>query len=165
MSFSAYHSRKNIGLHTNYIKELESIGILNRKVEFLPDDKELIERKANSSGLTRPELAVLLAYTKIHLKQEILKSQLPEDVFLKQMLETAFPPTIRKKYQHAMTEHRLERDIIATQLSNDIVNQMVCLSRSDGNRLAHRGNHACFYHSLAYFWHRQIPATGIILGL
>ncbi len=124
MSFSAYHSRKNISLHTSYIKELETLGIINRKVEFLPDDKELLERKSAEEGLTRPELAVLLAYTKIHIKHEILKTDLPDDPYLKGILDTAFPPAIRKKYKSAMEEHLLKRDIIATQMSNEIVNEM-----------------------------------------
>ncbi len=124
MSFSAYAARKNMTLHTNYIKELETLGILNRAVEFLPDDKELVDRKASAQGLTRPELAVLLAYTKIHIKQEILQSKLTEDPYLSQEVVTAFTPTIRKKYKHAMSEHRLKRDIIATQLSNHVVNEM-----------------------------------------
>lgn len=124
MSFSAYHARKNMALHTDYIRDLESQGILNRKVEFLPDDKELIERKAASEGLTRPELAVLLAYTKINIKHEILKSSLPKDPYLRNDLETAFPAGVRKKYKAAMADHRLQNDIIATQLSNEIVNDM-----------------------------------------
>jgi glutamate dehydrogenase len=124
MSFSAFAAKKNITLHSNYIRELEALDILNRQVEFLPDDKELLERKASGEGLTRPELAILLAYTKIHIKHEILQSSLPEDPFLSKILDTAFPATIRKKYQHAMNDHRLKRDIIATQLSNQVVNEM-----------------------------------------
>lgn len=124
MSVSAYSAAKNITLHTNYIKELENLGILNREVEYLPDEKELVERKAAGHGLTRPELAVLLAYTKIHIKHEILETPLPEDPYLEKNLVTAFPPTIRKKYQNAMEDHRLKRDIIATQLSNKVVNEM-----------------------------------------
>jgi glutamate dehydrogenase len=124
MSFSAFHSIHNMTLHTSYIKELEALNVVNRRVEFLPDDKTLLERKTAGKGLTRPELAVLLAYTKIYIKQEILKSKLPEDKYLSLILETAFPPAIRKKYRKAMPEHRLERDIIATQLSNQLVNEM-----------------------------------------
>lgn len=124
MSFSAYAAIKNLGLHTNYIKELESLGLINRQVEFLPSDKELLDRKAAGLSLTRPEIAILLAYTKIIIKQEILKSKLPEDPFLSQIVDTAFPKSLKKKYQHAMNEHRLKRDIIATQLSNEIVNEM-----------------------------------------
>jgi glutamate dehydrogenase len=124
MSFSAFHAKKNVLLHANYIKDLEAQGILDRQVEFLPEDKTLLERKAAGLGLTRPELAVLLAYTKIHIKNEILKSRLPEDVFISQIAETAFPNSIQKKYEKTIREHRLYRDIVATQLSNHIVNEM-----------------------------------------
>ncbi len=124
MSFSAFHAKKNIGLHQSYIKELQTLKVLNRKVEFLPDDKTLLERKAAEEGLTRPELAVLLAYTKIYIQHEILKSDLFDDAYLCQIVETAFPFSIRKKYQQAMRTHRLHRNIIATQLSNKVVNAM-----------------------------------------
>ena len=124
MSFSAYHAKVNMNLHQSYIKELETLGFLNRQIEFLPDDKKLIERKAAGHGLTRPELAVLLAYTKIHVKQEILKSSLPENVFLNQIVTSAFPASLAKKYHQAMQSHSLRRDIVATQLSNYVVNQM-----------------------------------------
>lgn len=124
LSFTAYHAQKNIGLHTNYMKDLESQSLLKRRVEFLPDDKLLIERKASGLGLTRPELAVLLAYTKINIKHELLKTNLPEDEYIKQILDSAFPASIKKKYHRAMLEHPLHRDIIATQLSNKVVNEM-----------------------------------------
>jgi glutamate dehydrogenase len=124
MSYTAYRSTNNIGLHTSYIKELETKGILNRVVEFLPDEKKLIERKAQGKGLTRPELAVLLAYSKIHIKNEILNSTLPEDDFLAQIAQEVFPISIAKKYKTAMAHHPLYRDIIATQLSNKVINEM-----------------------------------------
>ncbi len=124
MSIAAESSNRQIGLQIAYLKELETIGILNRQVEFLPDEKQLIERKAAGIGLTRPELAVVLAYTKIHIKHEILKSNLPEDAYLSQFLAMAFPSSVRQKYQSAMNDHRLKRDIIATQLSNFVVNSM-----------------------------------------
>lgn len=124
MSFSAHHARRNLTLHQNYIRDLESLGVLNRHVEFLPDDKTIIERKSAGLGLTRPELAVLLAYSKIHIKNEILKSKLPEDPFLRQVIASAFPESIRNKYSKNMQDHTLHRDIIATQLSNQMVNHM-----------------------------------------
>lgn len=124
MSFSAYHASRNIGLHQSYIKELTSLGVLNRKIEFLPDDKTMLERKSSGIGLTRPELAVLLAYSKIHLKNEILKTNLTEDGYLSHIVDSAFPPSLHKKYHHAMSEHRLHTDIIATELSNHLINQM-----------------------------------------
>lgn len=124
LSFSAHGVKSNMGLYGNFIRELESLNILNRRVEFLPDDKTLLERAAAGEGLTRPELSVLLAYSKIHLKQEILESALPEDPYLSAIVESAFPASIREKYKTAMNNHRLKRDIIATQLSNLIVNEM-----------------------------------------
>lgn len=124
MSISAFHAVQNLGLHHEFIKEMEVNGTLNRRVEYLPDDKTIIERKASGLSLTRPELAVLLAYSKIYLKQEILNTNLTEDPYLKELVVTAFPDSIRKKYYAAMEDHRLHREIIATQLSNRVVNQM-----------------------------------------
>lgn len=124
MSYSAANAQRYLNLHINYLKDLETQGIVKRKVEFLPDDRTLLERKAVGEGLTRPELAVLLAYTKIYLEEEIIKTDLPEDPYLSQMVAYAFPPSIRKRYQSIMNAHRLHRNIIATQLANDVVNNM-----------------------------------------
>lgn len=124
MSFLAYYANDNVASHQDYIKELESQGVLNRKVEFLPDDKKILELKAAGKGLTRPELATLFAYTKIHIKHEILKSDLTKDPSLSEILITAFPSSVQKKYDAALGKHYLRKDIIATQLSNRIVNEM-----------------------------------------
>lgn len=124
MSFSAYSAVHTLTLYTNYIQELVSTGLLNRKVEFLPNDKELAERKAAEKGLTRPEIAVVLAYTKIYIKEEILKSNLLTNPYLSRIVETAFPDSVREKYKEAMKHHRLHGEIIANQLSNHLVNQM-----------------------------------------
>ncbi len=124
MSFSAMHSGHYTGLYLAYMKELESSVKLNRIVEFLPDEKKLVERKTISKGLTRPEIAVLLAYTKIHIKNEILKSSLPDDSYFLSALDSAFPSLLSSLYQKEMQEHRLRREIIATQLSNQMVNSV-----------------------------------------
>ncbi len=124
LSFVNFYSAQFISLHQSYIKELETAGHLDRTVEFLPDDKKLIERKAAGLGLTRPELAVLLAYSKIFIKAEILKSDIPEDKFLREILKTAFPATLQKHYLKEMQHHSLHREIVATQLSNQVVNDV-----------------------------------------
>lgn len=125
MAFSVDHSAKLIGLYKTYLNDLEAIGVVDREVEFLPDEKTLLERKANNKGLTSPELAVLLAYSKIHIKKEILKSDAPEDPYLSRILRTAFPELLWKKYSDVVKHHHpLRREIIATQLSNHIVNEM-----------------------------------------
>lgn len=124
MSFSGFHSMEYAGLYQSYIKDLEESIKLDRAVEFLPDDKKLLERKAAGKGLTRPELAVLLAYTKIHIQTELLHSSLPDEPFFDATLATAFPALLAKSYAKKMKDHPLRREIIATQLSNLIVNTM-----------------------------------------
>lgn len=124
MSITSFHANDTISLDSDYINDLESADLIDRVVEFLPDNKALLERKAQGLGLTRPERAVLLAYTKIILKHDILKTALPEDNYLKEIIATAFPESIRKKYYKYMQTHLLRRDIIATQLSNYLVNEM-----------------------------------------
>lgn len=124
MSFSAVTSAKYLNLYHDYLIELENAGEINRQVEFLPDDKKFLERKSSGIGLTRPELAVILAYSKIHIKNEILKSDITEDPYLNKIIETAFPALLRKSFLEPMIHHRLRREIIATQLSNRIVNDM-----------------------------------------
>lgn len=124
MSFSAANANNYISLYQSFIKDLEITAQLNREVEFLPDNKKLLERKAAGQGLTRPELAVLLAYAKIHIKKELLKSDLPENPYFKKTLISAFPTRLSKLYPGALQEHSLKREIIATQLANNIVNTM-----------------------------------------
>jgi len=115
---------KNHDLFVRFIYSLESQGKLDRAIEYLPDDKELLERKAKAKGLTAPELAVLLSYSKMTLKEAILDSDAPEDKYLSRIISTAFPDIIREKFHDAMEQHSLRRDIIATQLSNVIINKM-----------------------------------------
>ncbi|HAT8178068.1 TPA: NAD-glutamate dehydrogenase [Legionella pneumophila] len=124
LSISAAHSSHYSGLYQDYIKELERWVNLDRSVEFLPEDKKLLERKATGAGLTRPELAVLMAHTKINIANELLKSNLPDDPYFTIFLETGFPLSLRKPYAKALPKHPLSREIIATQLSNKLVNSM-----------------------------------------
>ena len=124
MSFSTFHAQRNMSLYQAYISTLEEKNVLNRQVDCLPEDKTLLQRKTDNQGLTRPELATLLAYTKIYLKHEILASNLPEDHYLHQIIQTAFPAAITKRYRSLLQHHSLKRDIIATQFSNYLVNQM-----------------------------------------
>ncbi len=124
MAIVTDHAPKLAGLYQAYLKELETSGVIDREVEFLPDDRIIVERKTAGKGLLSPELAVLLAYTKIHVKNELLKSDAPEDPFLSRVLTKPFPAKICKSYQKALLEHPLRREIIATQLSNRIVNMM-----------------------------------------
>lgn len=124
MGFTVDHIVKHVGLYQSYLKDLETSGIVDRVVEFLPDDKTILERKSVGKSLTSPEIAVLLSYTKIHIKNEILKSKVPEDPYLSEFLNVAFPQALCKSYANELKNHPLRREIIATQLSNKVVNDM-----------------------------------------
>jgi glutamate dehydrogenase len=104
-----------------YMVDLEQRGRLDRKVEGLPTNTTLLERKAANKGLTRPELAVLLAYGKLDLFDDIVASQAPDDPWFEATLRGYFPKAL-DKYADAMQKHRLKREIIATVVGNQMVN-------------------------------------------
>jgi len=104
-----------------FMQSLEVGGKLDRKVEGLPDDVKLAERKLAGQALTRPELAVLIAYSKLELFDDIVASTAPDDPFFKQTLVRYFPAPLAK-YEADMERHRLRREIISTVLANEIVN-------------------------------------------
>lgn len=109
--------------HVRAIHLLEKEGLLNRAVEFLPDSRQIAERQRAGRGLTRPELAVLLAYAKIWLYQKLLDSNLPDDPSLRGELMGYFPETLQKKYADDIVKHQLGREIVATVLTNNIINR------------------------------------------
>ncbi|MPV86104.1 NAD-glutamate dehydrogenase [Ostreibacterium oceani] len=118
-------SNKSLFLdHTRILKHLEKTGRLDRALEFLPDDAEIERRLASGEGLYGPELAVLLAYSKIQLFDELLDSDLPDAKFFQADLSRYFPTPLRKKYAKLMQTHPLRREIIATFLTNSILNHM-----------------------------------------
>ncbi|MDB5600952.1 MAG: NAD-specific glutamate dehydrogenase [Xanthobacteraceae bacterium] len=112
-----------LGFQQRLMQILEQRGELNRAVEFLPDELELGERRRRSQALTRPELAVLLAYAKLSLHSELLDSPVPDDPYLALELARYFPAAMAEKFPDALEQHRLRRDIIATQLANSMINR------------------------------------------
>jgi glutamate dehydrogenase len=117
-------SLSRMGSKQHFMRTLEAQGLLDRQIEFLPTDKEIAERKARGQGLTRPELSVLLSYSKIVLFQQLLNSDVPEDAYLSKELIRYFPKPLQDKYAKGMQEHRLKREIIATVVTNSMVNRM-----------------------------------------
>ena len=109
-------------VHEDWIRRLERLGLLNRDLEFLPTRKQVAERIERKRGLTAPELSVLLAYTKIVLADELLDSDLPDDPFLRGELFSYFPSKMRHGYRPQMNDHPLRREIIVTQIVNELVN-------------------------------------------
>ena len=116
-------ARPMVDVHARYIHALEQSGRLNRELEFLPGDEELGERRSNGVGLTTPELAILLSYTKITLYKELLGSDAPENPYLSRELERYFPTPLRERFREQMREHRLHREITATHVTNSMVNR------------------------------------------
>jgi glutamate dehydrogenase len=110
--------------HQRFIQFLEKIGRLNRALEFLPDDDEISDRRAKGLGLTSPERAVLLAYSKIWLYDEMLASPLPDDPWVATALERYFPRALHQRYAGYMPRHPLKREIIATHVINSMVNRV-----------------------------------------
>jgi glutamate dehydrogenase len=104
-----------------FMQALTARGKLDRKVEGLPNDLRVNEMKASGQALTRPELAVLMAYSKLELADEIVASSAPEDPFFEETLVRYFPAPLAK-FEEQMKGHRLRREIVATVLCNEIVN-------------------------------------------
>ncbi len=106
-----------------FMRSLEKEGRLDRAIEYLPDDEILDERHKRGEGLTRPELSVLLSYAKLQLYDELLESDLPADPYMKSTLVDYFPTPLRKKYRKEIGRHRLRDEIIATAVTNSIINR------------------------------------------
>ena len=110
--------------HQHFMRFLEKKGRLDRAIEFLPTDEEIALRKAKSLGLTTPELAVLLAYSKMWLYDELVASDLPEDAWVATALHRYFPKKLASEYAAYVGKHPLKREIIATHVLNSMVNRV-----------------------------------------
>ena len=106
-----------------FMRALERQGKLDRAVEFLPEPPAMRTRGLAKQYLTRPELSVLLAYAKIDLNEEILKSDLPDDPLMEGELLRYFPSALPQLYPPAIRSHRLRREIAALQVVNSLVNR------------------------------------------
>jgi glutamate dehydrogenase len=123
LSLAERRGLEDLGFQQRMMQILESRRLLDRAVEFLPDDMELTERRRRSQPLARPELAVLLAYAKLTLKDDLLDSTVPDDPYLGRELNRYFPSAVAEKFPDALAEHRLRREIIATQLANSMISR------------------------------------------
>ncbi len=118
------NARERLAEHVHVIRALEQSGELNAALEYLPNDEALAERRKSARGLTRPELAIILSYSKIWLYNKLISSNVPEDKYLSRELVRYFPEPIRKRYGRHLGRHRLRREIIATATTNSLVNRM-----------------------------------------
>ena len=124
ISMSEVRSLERIDETARVITSLERSGLLNRNLEFLPDDLEIEERKARRQGITRPELSVILSYAKIDVYNELRASGESLEDFLAMHPMRYFPEVLRRRYAEFLPTHRLSPQILATLIANDIVNRM-----------------------------------------
>jgi glutamate dehydrogenase len=111
------------GFLTRLMQSFERRGLLSRAVELLPDDAAITERARRGQPFTRPELAVLLAYAKLTLYDDLLVTAVPDDRYLTRELSQYFPREVRDKFPDSVEFHRLRREIIATNLANAVINR------------------------------------------
>lgn len=109
---------------TRFIHGLERDDYLNRELEFIPSDDEISDRLAMGQGLTRPELSVLIAYSKMVLKEKLNIPEITDNPYHHKLLITAFPQMLQDKFADRMEEHPLRAEIIATKLANNMINDM-----------------------------------------
>jgi len=115
----------------NLMHVLEKKGALTRNIEYLPTDQQLGELKSKHAGLTRPELAVLLAYSKMDLYKSLIESDVLSDAYFENELMHYFPTVMQRDYRAAILAHPLRREIIGTMLTNSLINRMGCTFVND----------------------------------
>ena len=124
ISTGEFHSKERLSENASVIRALERSGDLNRALEFLPSEEEIAERRKAGEGLTRPELAIVLAYGKIWLYKALINSNVPEDPYLSAELNRYFPEPVQRRFAARLKRHRLRREIIATAITNSLINRM-----------------------------------------
>ena len=124
ISMIASEAPRRLYEHARFIEHLEQRGLLNRELEYLPDARGIAERGAQKRGLTRPEIAVLHAYSKMNYYDALIQSGIPDDEYLQPELLAYFPQRLGERFRDEMGSHRLRREIIATHLTNDIVDHV-----------------------------------------
>lgn len=123
LSLAQRRGMEDFGFQQRLMQILETRGELDRAVEYLPDELVLADRRKRNVPMTRPEMAVLLAYAKLSLYGELLDSSVPDDPYLGRELNRYFPKEMTERFADALQSHRLRREIIATQLANSMINR------------------------------------------
>ncbi len=118
------HGLAKLDVQMRYIGHLVAAGRLDRALEHLPSDAAIVERRAAQLGLMTPELAVLLAYNKMSVYDELLASDVPDDPLVAGLLHEYFPQPLREQYADSIADHPLRREIITTRIANEMVNRV-----------------------------------------
>lgn len=110
--------------HARFMQFLEANARLDREIEYLPNAENIAERLADERGLTRPEIAVLVSYSKMTMYADLLTTSVPDDDALESTVSGYFPQALQDDFAANIKEHRLRREIIATLLTNEFVNRL-----------------------------------------
>jgi len=124
ISISEAKAAERVAEHGHVIRALERAGGLDRSLEALPGDDELADRRRLGKGLTRPELAMVLSYSKLWLYDQLIESDVPEDPYLGKELTRYFPAPLQKRFGTEILQHPLRREIIVTATTNSLINRM-----------------------------------------
>ncbi|MCF6318597.1 MAG: NAD-glutamate dehydrogenase [Proteobacteria bacterium] len=124
LSMMEYHSKQRLGAKAHLIGVLEKRGLLDREIEFLPTRQQLKQRQAEGKGLSRPELCVLLSYSKLALFEDLLMSDVLGDKWFASLLREYFPKKLQKTDVKYLSGHRLHKEIVATLLTSQIIDRM-----------------------------------------
>ncbi len=147
ISLAKYKCDENLSEYWRCITDWESAGRLNRQLEYLPDDETLGERAKSGQNLTRPELSVLVSYSKILLKEALAESDVPDNAYVARAVFDAFPRRIVEEYPEDIAAHSLNKEIVINQIANEIVNLMGLsfAQRQVTSTGAETGDVACAY--------------------
>ena len=110
-------------VHQRFIHDLEQNGDLDRGLEYLPGDAEIVGRQADGRGLTSPEFSVLVAYSKLDLKAALLPTALADDPWFAGTLAEYFPTRLRNEHANQLDQHPLKREIIINSVVNSLINR------------------------------------------
>ncbi|MCX2779811.1 NAD-glutamate dehydrogenase [Microbulbifer thermotolerans] len=124
LSVAEYQVAARLDEYRRTINDLESEGRLNRALEFIPDNEQITERHNKGQHLTRPELSVLISYVKVKLKEELLHAEVIDNPQVQEAVESAFPAELVARYREMVYDHPLRRQIVATQVANEMVNSL-----------------------------------------
>ncbi|AHX11431.1 bacterial NAD-glutamate dehydrogenase family protein [Neorickettsia helminthoeca str. Oregon] len=126
MAMETMRSPRRLEQYQNLVGKLVKVGLLDKKVEFLPSNEEVKRLFAEGRSFERPQIAVLAAYSKMYIYEKIITSELPDSEILYHYLINYFPSLMRERFLSDILDHPLRREIIATKLANNIVNRFGC---------------------------------------
>jgi glutamate dehydrogenase len=110
--------------YQRFIALMETTEQLDRTLEGLPTDEQLMDRLSREESLLRPELAVLMSFAKTYTKNALNRTDIAADPVIAQEIFEPFPALLEQRYAASIRNHRLAREIVSTQLANDVVHHM-----------------------------------------